>query len=244
MSTTSRIAFKLHRWLAYAVGLQLVLWVAGGLLFSLVPFQAWVKGGDVLRKPQPVLAAGWPGQVAAVLAALPAGDVTAVAAIATPAGSALKLSLRGQPGPLIVPAAGGAWVAPEAASVARFAASLYAGNGRLQDAVRMPPGSVLRLGIVDETAGREGLWRVRFDDALSTRLYFDGHSGELVAVRNEAWVWYDFFWRLHIMDYSGGEDFNHVLIRVATVAAALMVAAGAVLTLLALRRTLRRRRAA
>ncbi len=242
MATVTRIAFKLHRWLSYAVGVQLVLWVAGGLVFSLVPFQAWVKGGDVLRKPQPVLAADWPARVAVALAAIPDAAVTGVSAIATPHGSALKLSVSGQARPVVVLADGGAWKPPDAAAIGRFAATLYGGDGRLIDVDPTGPGAVTRLGIVDETGGRPGLWLARFDDRLATRLYFDDHSGELVALRNEAWVWYDFFWRLHIMDYRGGEDFNHLLVRVAAVCAGLMALAGAVLTVLAARRSLRRHR--
>jgi hypothetical protein len=93
-----------------------------------------------------------------------------------------------------------------------------------------------QLGIVAETGGRGDLWRVQFGDSLGTRIYLKGSTGEFVAVRNEAWVWYDFFWRLHIMDYAGGEDFNGTLLRVASLLAIGLVLAGAVLALLALRR--------
>jgi uncharacterized iron-regulated membrane protein len=77
---------------------------------------------------------------------------------------------------------------------------------------------------------------LRFDDAFATRIYLDGRTGEFVTSRNEAWVWYDFFWRLHIMDYAGGEDFNGTLLRVASIAAWGLVMAGAVLAVLAARR--------
>jgi uncharacterized iron-regulated membrane protein len=243
LTRLTRFTFRIHRWLAYGVGIQLVLWVAGGLVFALLPFQAWVKGGDVLRKPQPVLAAEGAATLASALARLPSADITGLTLVATPVGAVLKLTQRGGADPVFLPADGRAWVAPDADAVGRFAGTLYTGPGRLAEVARAGDGTARRLGIVDETAGRAGLWRVRFDDALSTRLYFDGHSGEFVALRNEAWVWYDFFWRLHIMDYSGGEDFNHKLLRVAAIAAGLMVAAGAVLSVLAARRALRRRRA-
>jgi hypothetical protein len=241
MPHLTRTTFRVHRWLSYLVGLQLLLWVAGGLVFSLLPFQAWVKGGDVLRKPAPVLAAGQQVNVAAMLAALPPGDVTAVTLVATPAGTALKLTPRGAP-PVLLPADGRPWLPPDAEAIRRFALRLYTGPGKVAGVARDVDTTARRLGIVDETAGRARLWRVSFDDTLSTRLYFDGHSGEFVALRNEAWVWYDFFWRLHIMDYGGGEDFNHLLLRVAAVSAGLMAAAGAVLSVLAARRALRRRR--
>ena len=82
---------------------------------------------------------------------------------------------------------------------------------------------------------------MRWADGLRTRIYLDGQGGEFIALRNEAWVWYDFFWRLHIMDYGGGEDFNNGWLRAASVTAWALVAAGAWLSVVAIRRRLRRR---
>lgn len=102
----------------------------------------------------------------------------------------------------------------------------------LERLAKVPP----RLGIVAETGGRGDLWRAHFDDALATRIYLNGRTGEFVTSRNEAWVWYDFFWRLHIMDYAEGEGFNGTLLRGASIIAWGLVIAGAVLAVLALRR--------
>jgi hypothetical protein len=55
-------------------------------------------------------------------------------------------------------------------------------------------------------------------------------------------VLYDFFWRLHVMDYSAGEDFNNPVLRVAVLAALALVITGGALLVLSVRR--RRRRAA
>jgi len=101
--------------------------------------------------------------------------------------------------------------------------------------------SPLRLGIVREAGERRDLWLARFDDRLQTRLYVDGRSGELLAVRNEAWVVYDFFFRLHVMDYQGGDDFNNPLLRAAATVALGLVLTGLVLLGLSLRRRWRRR---
>lgn len=98
-----------------------------------------------------------------------------------------------------------------------------------------------RLGIVRETAGRADLWVVRFDDLLSTRIYVDARTGQFVAARNEAWVLYDFFWRLHVMDYSAGEDFNNPLLRAAVLGATALVLTGVLLLALSLRRRRRHR---
>jgi len=33
----SATTFRIHRWLGWLVGLQVLIWVAGGVVFSLVP---------------------------------------------------------------------------------------------------------------------------------------------------------------------------------------------------------------
>jgi hypothetical protein len=232
----SATTFRLHRWMGWLIGVQLVIWVTGGVVFSLLPFKPWVKGVDTVRPPTVVLPDGWPARVAPALdAAAQLGEVTGIAVVSTPQGPALRLNYRSDLKPVIVPIEGMPWVPPDEAALRRFGTSLYLGQGTLLAVERLtdvPP----RLGIVAETGGRGDLWRLRFDDAFATRIYLDGQTGEFVTTRNEAWVWYDFFWRLHIMDYAGGEDFNGTLLRVASIAAWGLVIAGAVLAVLAARR--------
>jgi hypothetical protein len=232
----SATTFRIHRWLGWLVGLQVLIWIAGGVVFSLVPFTSWVKGGDTVKPPSVVLPAGWPERVAPMLqAAVQRGDVVAVAAVATPQGPALRLSYQAGPDPVIVLADGAVWRPPDEAAVRRFAVSLYQGRANVTAVERMST-VPSRLGIVAETGGRGDVWRVTFDDALATRIYLNGKTGEFLTSRNEAWVWYDFFWRLHIMDYAGGEDFNGTLLRTASIIAFGLVLAGAVLAVLAVRR--------
>lgn len=243
--------FRWHRWLAYAVALQVLAWVLGGVLFAWLPFQGWVKGHDwVQTKPQQALPAGW----AQALAAAPAVAATAAATAATTAAEPVLLvqsfasatgpawRLRRASGDTWLAASGGALAVPDAAAVARFAQALYSGPGQplpVQQLAEVPR----RLGLVRELGARKGsVWLAPFDDALKTRLYIDATSGELLAVRTEAWVLYDFFWRLHVMDYSDGEDFNNPLLRGFSLAALALVLTGTVLVTLALARAWRRRR--
>lgn len=232
----SATTFRVHRWLGWLVGVQVLIWVTGGVVFSLLPFQAWVKGGDTVKPPTVALPVGWAERVAPTLqAAARLGQVSAVAAVATPQGPALRLTYIGGPEPVIVPADGSAWAPPDEAELRRFATGLFRGQAALttlERVAKVPP----RLGIVAETGGRGDVWRAQFDDALATRIYLNGRTGEFVTSRNEAWVWYDFFWRLHIMDYTEGEDFNGTLLRGASMVAWGLVIAGAVLAVLAIRR--------
>ncbi len=67
-----------------------------------------------------------------------------------------------------------------------YAQRWYSGPGQLSE-VRLVPGSETRCpGLVDELYGR-----------------------------NDVWVFYDAMWRLHIVDYQSGDNFNNVLLRIA-----------------------------
>lgn len=230
--------FRWHRWLGYLVALQVLAWVLGGLIFAWVPFQAWVKGGDVLVKPQQALPTDW----VASLAQLPTdkGALLGLQSVATASGPALKL--RYAEGDIWLSAGGGPLPLADAKRVADYARTLYKGDGSVERVGRLDE-VPKRLGLVRELGERRDVWQVRFDDSLKSRFYFDGRSGELLAARNEAWVIYDFFWRLHLMDYRGGEDFNNTLLRAAVLAALALVLTGLVLTTLALRRARHRSRA-
>lgn len=233
MSLT-QTAWRWHRWLGWIVGLQVLAWVTGGLLFAWLPFQPWVKGGDVLRRPVLALTTLPPG-----LQDMDPASVTTLGAVATPRGTAWRVVLAGEPRPHYRLVSGAPWMAPDADLVQAFAKAVLPSLGEpvaVERLDRVPA----RLGIVQETGGRGDVWRVSYADTLRTRLYLDGQGGELVALRNEAWVWYDFFWRLHIMDYGGGEDFNNGWLRAASVLAWSLVVAGVVLSVLALRRAARR----
>lgn len=241
MSAT-QTAWRWHRWLGWAAGLQVLVWVTSGVLFAWLPFEPWVKSGDQLQRA-PLALASWPAGLAThtALAGIEPSRVTALTAVATARGAAWRIGVRGEKSPRYVPLDGSAWTPPDAAAAERFARAFLKVPSPVLAVERLDEVPV-RLGLVEETGGRGDVWRVRFDDMLGTRVYLDAQGGEFVAIRNEAWVWYDFFWRLHIMDYTGGEDFNNTLLRVASLLSWALVAAGAVLSVLALRRAWARRK--
>ena len=64
-----------------------------------------------------------------------------------------------------------------------------------------------------ETRNSSGpYWRVNFSDRANTSLYISASTGEILQRRNGYWRVFDFFWMLHIMDYSGRNNFNNLLI--------------------------------
>lgn len=222
-----------HRWLGYLIGLQLLAWIVGGLFFAIVPFQTMVKGKDLVTKPEAFFNPDWPQ----ALQHLPTehGKLLSLQSVFVPQGTAIRLQFEKKT--LLLNQTGQQLNSPTITQIETFARSAYRGKGseaKVQFFEQVPA----QLGMVKELAGRPNVWQVKFKDEQNTRLYFDGTTGEFITVRTDAWVWYDFFWRLHVMDYSEGEDFNNTLLRVATIFAALMMLTGVVLSL---RNLLRRR---
>lgn len=233
---SQRSAFRIHRLLSYVAFAQMLAWICGGVVFSLLPFDSVVKGGAIIEKPVVVLPAGWSDALATGLPDV--GTVTKVESFAGPLGASFRV--RGTAAEAFVAADGTAWQRPDSAQVAQWARSLYRGGGALARVARVDR-DARRAGIVIETGERRDLWQASFTDRLHTRLYFDGPSGEFLFVRNDAWVLYDFFFRLHVMDYANGEDFNNNLLRLFAVLSLAFALSGAILTFSAARRALRSR---
>lgn len=226
------IAIKTHRYLSYLMFFQFFLWVLGGVIFSVIPFNEITKSGNVLIKPTVILPTGWQKH----LSALSAKDITNITTFVSAIGPAYRLyqasggvlttKIDGQPLPQITEK-----------QVSQFAKTLHQGDGKVQQVKRIN-NTEYRLGIVDEMYGKKGVWQVKFDDDYGTRLYFDGKTGEYLSARNNFWVIYDFFWRLHIMDYREGESFNGILLRISAIIALLFTLSGMVLTFLAIKRNI------
>ncbi|MDN3637334.1 hypothetical protein QWY82_00810 [Simiduia curdlanivorans] len=225
-----RAAWQLHKYLSYFIFAQIFVWVLGGVVFATVPFTELVKGGDYVRQPAAVpMPAHWSHLVAGV------EGVQSATAVASAQGPLIKLELaRGQ-----------RWLnhqgvevgKVDALAVAAFAGELYLGSGELREVRWLDTSEPRLLGLVDELYGQTGVWQAVFDDA---RLYLNDR-GEYLKVRTNYWVWYDALWRLHIMDYGDGDNFNNILLRLFAWLAFCFVLTGLVLSFYAFRRTLNRR---
>ena len=234
-----RLSLQLHKWIALVVGVQVLFWVAGGLVMTAIPIER-VRSEHHLAEQTP-----GPLPLAAVLTPQQA----AARAGAAPVEATLKTSPRGT-----------VWVFEDAAGetvevdartgkpLARLtepqaralAAQAYQGSGTpvIARFYTKPP---------QETGRETPLWRVDFDDEERTAFYLDPETGEVVTRRSAVWRFYDFWWRLHILDLKTGENFNHPLIIAMAALTLPMVVTGFILLWIRLARDLRnarRRRAA
>ena len=55
-------------------------------------------------------------------------------------------------------------------------------------------------------------WRVEFADKERTTLILNAVTGEVAGAKTNTWRLWDFFWMIHIMDYTDRQSFNHPLI--------------------------------
>jgi uncharacterized iron-regulated membrane protein len=216
-----RFIRQLHRWLGLLVAAQLLLWVIGGLVMSLLRLEE-VRGEDrVAQRPPVPLATD----------VLPPAQVTGAHAGAS---SLALVMLDGRPAYRLK--AGGESVLLDARSGARLSPLPQDFAERLARADYADPGIAIAGVEWVDTPGIEyreralPLWRVRFADDRATALYVSPATGEIVARRNDLWRLFDFVWMFHIMDYEGREDFNHPLL-IATAASALLFLASGLLML-------------
>lgn len=196
---------KLHKWAGLLIGIQVLLWVISGLVMSLldpvkVSGRQWVNdstevtqthlGGNLLE----------PGQ-------LPLDQLP----------DTLQLSLelfrdapvyrvRHATGEILINAIDGSVIVISEQDAARQAQQDFTGDGEILN---------IQAGIAPDLETRSSTgpyWRVNFTDQASTSIYVSASSGDILARRNRYWRIFDVFWMLHIMDYSGRQDFNNTLV--------------------------------
>jgi uncharacterized iron-regulated membrane protein len=227
-----RWALQLHKWIALVVGIQVLFWVGGGLVMTAIPIGK-VRGehqakpvdsgpiplGTVMSPADIVAKTGFKAPNEAILKMTPQGPIWVLR------------SARGSEG--YYAAATGDDVrelTPDEASKA--AASAFTG-----------PGKPVRATLLDDVVPEEAdatapLYLVEFDDKDHTHLYLDAFTGEVLSRRSDTWRFYDFFWRLHAMDWKTGNNFNHPLIVATTAVTLFMVLTGFVLLWIRLARDL------
>ena len=216
-----RTSLQLHKWIGLVVGLQVLFWVLGGLIMTALPIEK-------VRGEQHIAFAAKPA--IALDTVLPLTDVAEKAGFEV-ASANLRSTPRGPVWIVTAPSGQELWfdarngeeVQEITAGQARAAAAkAYSGKGEAQ-----PP------ELFDDPppeAGAGGpLWRVRFDDGEGTSLWLDPFTGDVVSRRSDLWRFYDFFYRLHIMNFGASENYNHPTIVAASALALAIVVTGFIL---------------
>lgn len=217
----ARIAAKVHRWLGLLMAVQILFWFGSGLFFALAPIER-VRSEHRIAEPRgpsislDVAASGLDrlrgrNIVADRIELRMIGDRAVVLVEVRNARPRLYELEQGQ---LISPI--------EPALAAAIAESDHEGEWR---AVRVRAVTAHTT----EYRGTLPAWRVDFDDGANRSIYVAADTGLVTARRSDLWRAYDFLWGLHIMDYRHHEDFNTLILAVATFLALALSIAGIVL---------------
>lgn len=219
MSKSYPIVRKIHNILGAIVGVQIVLWIASGLFFTLFPISQ-IRGSH-LRAPLPATIAVPDGGLVAMdaISGAEGGDVERVELRPFPGGAVYQVDTTF--GVFLHDAATGDVLSPLSEATARKVATAHwAGNGKLS-------GLSLVSDAPSESSrkGRE-MWRADFEGTDEATFWIDPYTGKLAAVRTPLWRTFDLMWGLHIMDWQNRETFTSWWIKLTAFASLVFVFSG------------------
>ena len=217
---SSKLAFtvrKYHKWLSLLVGLQALLWLAGGVYMVVMDLD-FIHGDHLVQRMHESLPSSASKRI-------PFEDIR----LRFPQAHEIVLTnWQGKPhylvhqlnGSTLIDARDGERRSP-LSEVDAKAVSLYHYTGK---------GAVVAANLLTDTqdapteiqGGALPLWQVKFDDFGSTTFYISPSSGMLVKRRHTFWRVFDFVWMLHIMDYESRANINNNLFRVAATVGLIM----------------------
>jgi len=215
-----RFIRQAHRWLGLLIGIQVLLWISGGVIMSALRLEE-VRGEHLAAHRAPAV-------LGADRVLVPVADLLRRYADRGPTEVRLETLLQGPVYRVtagdrswLVDAASGAELSPLPQALAEAVARAdYSGDAALLGMDWVETAAI-------EIRGRElPLWRARFGDVRNTAVYVSPDTGAVVARRNDLWRVFDFVWMLHIMDYEEREDFNHPLLVVSALTALLFTLSG------------------
>jgi len=222
MSTASRVAGKIHKWLALLMAVQILFWFVSGLFFAIAPIEQVRSEHMIAEQPATPVPLG---DAAAGLQRIEAGG-------AQPGEKVELRTLLGRPvavltnsgaRPRLYDLTSGQLLSPIPAALATTIAEAdHAGDLRAAAVTLVEEKS-------PEYRGALPAWRVDFDDGASRSLYVAADTGAVGARRSTLWRTFDFLWSLHIMDFKNHEDFNTPLLIVATALGLIVIVTGIVM---------------
>ena len=209
MAAPSRVAGKIHKWLALVLSVPFLFWFVSGLFFAIAPIEQ-VRSEHMVADQPPVR----------ISMEDASAGLQRLHAAGAQAGERIEFrSLLGRPVAVVISSGArprlydltsGRQLSPVPASLAtRIAEADHAGDHRAVGVTLVETEST-------EYRGALPAWRVDFDDGASRALYVSADTGAVGARRSSLWRTFDFLWSLHIMDFRNREDFNTPLLIIAT----------------------------
>jgi len=194
---------RLHKWMALLIGIQLILWLVSGIVFSFIDHRA-VNGAFIYKNNQPAEITE-SENFSEVLQIYPnALEVSQIFLLNRPV---FKVVLEKQI--LVLESESKNTIAIDEQLINEMAQKNYTGSGQIKQI------NLIESKTDENRAFSLPSWQVIFDDEFGSHIYFSTKTGEYQGIRTDSWRVFDFFMMLHFMDYGQRGDFNHALIVVA-----------------------------
>lgn len=217
------LSAQIHKWIGIVIGVQVVLWIAGGFVMTVFPIEE-IRSEHNIREvaPQPILASEVAMPLADALASLDGRQPVGVE-VGRFLDQVVYRLQYGEEDFAMVDAVTGEVISPISADMAlEVARRDFAGEANLDGATLITEHNV-------EYRAELPVWRIDMNDAEGTHLYVLPDTGQVRARRSDIWRVYDFFWMLHIMDYENRTDFNNPLVIWASLISLVLAISGIVL---------------
>lgn len=224
-----RWTLRLHKWIALLIGLQILAWVLGGLVFSVLDIEKVRGEHKIAEQPHLPLT---PESIITLKEAVKQNNIVKVhhASLGRMVNRPVWRITVDDDKHITIDGLSGEIISPISFELAtQIAKADYAGKGKLKSvAYETDPAT--------EYPHPGEAWVARFDDRDNTTLYINPDSAQVKSRRSTTWRVFDFFWKLHVMDYDDGESFNHPLLIVSAFIALIVVLLGFVLLFIRMRR--------
>ena len=220
---------KIHRFITWIVGIQVAIWMLSGLFMSLFDIET-VRGTHVLKSK--AQASMQVEDVSGILQQL--GNTSEMRSIRVlTIGEGVYYQIQLTDGSHQLFTATGQRVPQITEDLVRAEV-----NARYNGAGSIGTVELLEQPITEIRGRALPIWQVRMDDLEGVRLYVSASTGQITTVRTRWWRIFDFFWMLHIMDYSERDDTSHPLLMLAASSGLMLALTG---LWLLIRTTIRKR---
>lgn len=197
---------KVHKWLGFIVAIQILLWVSGGVIMSVLPIDK-VRGKHLVNSQSQITQ---PNNIQL-------SDTLNL-------NQWQKLSWHQRNNNWVIEAIDFAgqtkWLNPSSgASLELLSETEVLAIAHSRHAAQVKVATIYELTDIPLEVSHLTLplYQVNFDDWINSTFYINPQSGEISSVRSDIWRLYDFFWMLHIMDYQDRKDFNQPILIAAAI---------------------------
>jgi Na(+)-translocating NADH:ubiquinone oxidoreductase F subunit len=196
---------KIHKWLALLIGLQLLLWMLSGLVFNLLSHNK-VSGSELIKKQQDI---AWIGNAEDFVEIKRRYDqIISITTTQLQQSSVYRVKTKAET--FILNPDDLSKIEVGNLLVREIARTVYIGQGELINASLITKEN--NQNITETRKFKLPVWKIDFSDNENSSLYISASTGSVLDIKTDTWRIFDFFWMLHIMDYSQRDDMNNALV--------------------------------